>query len=464
MATATADRPNKVDVTTINPTRRKIRIEVPRETVDETLGTSLDTLMLEAELPGFRKGRAPKRLIEKRFGSVMKQQAKDQLVASAYQKAVEEQKLRVVGEPTSETLAKVEVEAGKALVFEIEVEVVPEFELPALEGVAIKKPLIPVTDEMVGKEMEKLCVQEGSLEEREKPEPGDYLTGHAKMTGKDKEGKDATFFESDGIVVQVPPADKNGKGMIVGLVVDDLAKQMGQPKAGETVTIRAKGPENHEREELRGIDLTVTYRPARCDRIIPAAPADLAARFGFEDEAGLREAMKQRLQQRVLIDQQSVMRQQLARYLLEKTKMDLPQRTTAQQAERTFQRRRLELMYRGVDPMKIEENIAELRRQSAAAAAGELKIFFILDKAAEQLGVKVSEQEINGRIAQMAMERNMRPEQLRQQMIQANQVGAVFTQIREHKTMDAILAKAAVTEVPAEQFAKEMGGAGGAAA
>ncbi|MGD9688218.1 MAG: trigger factor [Phycisphaerales bacterium] len=456
MSTQTADRPNKVDVESLGPTRRKIKIVIPRETVNETIGTTLETMLVEAELPGFRKGRAPKRLIEKRFGSVMRRQAKDQLVSQAYQKAVEETKLRIVGEPTSESLANVELEEGKDLSFEIEVEVMPEFELPALENIAVKKPIIPVTDEMVSKELEKLCIQEGSLDERTVAEPGDYLTGHAKMTGKDKSGEEKTFFESDGIVVQAPPADKKGKGMIVGLVVDDLSKQMGLPKPGDTVTVKTKGPDNHEREELRGVDLTVTYTPVRCDRIIPAKAEELAARFGFDGEPGLRDAMKQRLQQRVLVDQQSVMRQQIGRHLLDAVKMDLPERLTANQVERSFQRRRMELMYRGVDPMKIEENIAELRRQSAAAAAGELKMFFILDKAAEQLGVRVSEQEINGRIAQMAMERNERPENLRQQLIKSNQVGAVFQQIREHKTMDAILSKAKVTDVPAEEFAKEL--------
>lgn len=460
MATATSERPNKVDVESLGPTRRKIKIEIPTETVDETLGTSLDTLLVEAELPGFRKGRAPKRLIEKRFGSVMKQQAKEQLVARAYQAAIEQTKLRVVGEPTSESLPKLELEAGKAFAFELEVEVVPEFELPSLDGVAVKKPLIPVTDDMVAKELEKLCIQEGSLEERPSAEPGDYLTGHAKMTGKDKDGKDTTFFESDGIVVQSPTTDKNGKGMIVGLVVDDLSKQLGSAKPGDTITVKAKGPDNHEREELRGVDLTITYTPSRCDRIIPAKPDELASRFGFDGETGIKDAMKQRLQQRVMVDQQSVMRQQVAKFLLDSVKMELPQRTTAAQAERTFQRRRMELMYRGVDPMKIEENIAELRRQSAAAAVGELKMFFILDKAAEQLGIKVTEQEINGRIAQMAMERNDRPENLRQQLIKNNQVGAVYSQIREHKTMDAILAKASVTEVSAEEFKKELNPAG----
>ncbi|MGE4198840.1 MAG: trigger factor family protein, partial [Phycisphaerales bacterium] len=63
------DRPNKVNVTDVGPCLKKISIEIPAETVKEQLGTSLDTLLVEAELPGFRKGRAPKRLIEKRFGT-----------------------------------------------------------------------------------------------------------------------------------------------------------------------------------------------------------------------------------------------------------------------------------------------------------------------------------------------------------------------------------------------------------
>ncbi len=449
-AAAVAERPNKVEIQDAGPCKKKIRVEVPAETVSAQLSDQLDTLMVEAELPGFRKGRAPRRLIEKRFGAMIKGQTRDRLIAESVSKAIDEAKLRVLGQPSAEGLEKLEVEEGKPLAFEVEVEVSPEFTLPALEGLALKKPAITVSDEMVDGELKKFCIQEGSLEERQNPEPGDYLTGHAKMTGPD--GK--VHFESDGIVVQVPPADKAPKGMIVGLVVDDLSTQLGLPKPGETATVKTTGPANHENEALRGLALTVTYVPARVDRIIPADANELAQRMGVPDAEAIKQMIRQRLQQRVLVDQVVAMRQQVTRHLIDQTKMDLPDRFTSGQAARNLERRRLELMYRGVDPQKIEEAVAESRSASLKGAQDDLKVFFILDKAAEQLKIGVSEQEVNGRIAQIAMERNERPERLRQALQQGNQLPGIALQIREHKTLDAIIAKANVEEMPLEDYNK----------
>src|SRR5262249_32190317 len=127
--------PNKVEITDIGPCLKKLSIEVPRESVENHLQTSLDTLTVEAEIPGFRKGRAPARLLQKRFGSTLKREAKNQIVAQAYSRAVEDNKLKVIGDPTSQMLEKVEIEEGQGLKFEIEVEVMPEFELPTLMGV-----------------------------------------------------------------------------------------------------------------------------------------------------------------------------------------------------------------------------------------------------------------------------------------------------------------------------------------
>lgn len=446
------DRPNTVTITDAGPSRKKIAIEIPAETVAEQLGTSLDTLMVEAELPGFRKGRAPRRLIEKKFGSGVRKEAKTQLVAAAYSKAVEENKLRVIGEPTSEMLEKIEVEEGKPLAFEFEVEVLPEFELPSLENIPVRKPTMDVTDDMVAAEISKMALHEGSLESREKVSKGDYLTGHATMV--DSEGVE--HLDIADAVIQVPTDNKNGRGMILGIMVDDFADQLALPEIGDTVTIKANGPEQHETEAIRGKDLTITFKVSRADAIIPAALNDLVARYGMETEAELRDAMKSRISQKVMIDQQTVMRQQVARHLIEAVKIEMPERVTAQQAARTLARRRMELMHRGVSPEKIEEHIAELRAASASAAVTELKLFFILDKAAESLDIKVSDAEINGRISQMAMSRNMRPEKLRQELIQRDQVGTVFQQIREHKVMDAILAKAKISEMSAEEFNKAM--------
>jgi FKBP-type peptidyl-prolyl cis-trans isomerase (trigger factor) len=82
---------------------------------------------------------------------------------------------------------------------------------------------------------------------------------------------------------------------------------------------------------------------------------------------------------------------------------------------------------------------------------------FILDQAAENLGVKVTEGEMNGQVARMAAGRGERPEKLRAELARTNQLGSVYQQIREHKTMDAILGKGAITEMPVDEFNKKMG-------
>lgn len=448
-ATAT-DRPNRVSISDAGPARKKITIQVPAETVSEKLRESMDTFMDEAQVPGFRKGKAPKNLVQKKFGSAMREETKKQLVAAAYQDAIKESNLKIVGEPFSETLEKVEVQDGKALEFEVEVEVMPEFNLPALEGIPVKKPKIEVEESMVKDEFEKIRINEGRLESRDVPEAGDYLTGRGRMVGSD--GKE--FYDINGAVVQKPPADREGKGMILGIMVEDFDKQLGSPKAGDTVTIKAKGPDQHEIEGIRNNDLTVTFAVERIDRIIAADTADLLKQYGMESESQMLDAIRARMSQRVMIQQQTVMRQQVAQFLIEKTEVELPERMTAQQAVRTLQRQRLEMMYRGVEPAQIEERMAQLRAASGESARRELKLFFVLNRIAEDLKVQVTEQEINGRIAQMAMERGTRPETLRQELIQRNQVYGIFQQIREHKTLDTVLAKAAVTEMPVEEYNK----------
>ncbi len=448
----TTERPNKVSISDAGPARKKITIQVPAETVSEKLRGSMDVFLGEAQLPGFRKGRAPRGLVEKRFGQTMRDEAKQQLVAAAYQDAIKNSNLKIVGDPFSETLQDVQLKDGQPLEFELEVEVMPEFTLPSLDGIAVKRPLLEVAEAMVQEEFSKLRINEGRLESRDTADPGDYLTGRGKMVGKD--GKE--FYDINGAVVQKPTPDKKGQGMILGILVPDFDAQFGSPKPGETVTIKAKGPEQHEVEGIRNNDLTITFEVERIDRIIAAETEVLLKQFGMENEEQLLFAIRQRMGQRVMIQQQSAMRQQIAAYLVKGVEMELPQRLTAQQAVRTLERQRLELMYRGVEASVIEQRMAELRNASGHLAAGELKRFFIMSRIADDLNIQVTEGEMNGRIAQLAAERGVRVEALRQELIQRNQVYGIFQQIREHKTFDALMAKAAVTDVPLDEFNKLM--------
>ena len=147
---------------------------------------------------------------------------------------------------------------------------------------------------------------------------------------------------------------------------------------------------------------------------------------------------------------------QVADHLLKNTQMELPQRMTEVQSARNIERLRMEYMYRGFDPMDAERLLAERRNASDERTRNDLKLFFILNQAAEDLKVGVTEQEVYGRIAQMAAQRNMRPERLRSELHARNQIGQIAMQIREHKAMDAVLAKAEVEEMDADAFKEAM--------
>jgi trigger factor len=447
--TATQERKNKVQLTDAGPSLKRIAIEVPVEVVEEKLRTSIDALAANASMPGFRPGRVPRQLVEKRFGPAVRKDAKQELASNAFREAIEELRLKIVGDPSGGNLDKVEVHEGKPFAFELEVEVLPDFELPNLEGVALKRPMLEVTDQMINDEVTKLCINEGSLESREAAEAGDYCTGHAVMTGPDGQ----EFYNLQGAVIQAPTADKNGRGMMLGIMVDDFATQLGSPKPGDSITVRATGPANHEVEGIRNAALVMTFKIERIDRIIPAKVEDVVKLVGMESEDAMRSALRERMGVNVQIQQQAALHNQVMKHLLDSTKIDLPQRITSQQASRTLERRRMELMYRGVDPHKIEEHMAELRQASAAAATRELKTFFILFRAAETLGIGVSQNEVSNRIAQLAFQRNTRPDVLAQELRRTNQLGTVVQQIRDHKTLDSIVSRAVITEVPAAELA-----------
>ena len=450
MSETTATAPaNKVTISDAGPSRKKVAVEIPAETVDGKLRESLDVLSSEAAIPGFRKGRAPQNIIERRFGSAIRDQAKQELIASAYSAAIEEHGLKVLGEPSEDAFTGVEVAEGKPLTFEVEVEVQPEFDLPSLDGISIDKPVIEVSDDSIEKELEKILVNEGTLEQHDHAEPGDYLTGLAVMTG-DADGEE--FYNIDGAVVRVPERDSDGSGMILGIVVPDLAAVLDKPAVGDSVTIKATGPENHEVETLRGTKVTITFRLDRIDRIVPASIEQLLSTYGLADEAQFRETVRTRLEQRALVEQRASMRRQITDYLVEQVQIDLPERATALQAQRTLERRRMELLHRGVDPSEIERHVAQLRSTSDEVAVRELKLFFILNRVAEELGVTVEESEINGRIAQIAFETERRPEQLRQELVQSNRIAVIFQQIRDHKAIDAIIDKADINELDPVDF------------
>ena len=443
-----------IQIEDAGPCRKRLRITVPANEVDQTIETSLAAVAEEAALPGFRRGRVPRKLLEKRFGQEVRREARGQLVSEAFSKAVEEHGLKVIGDPEpGEGFDDFKLVEGSDASFAIEVEIAPEFDTPDLGAVAVDKPVIEIQDQHVEKQIDYFRKAEGELKPVEQAGPGHYIIGNAKMTCEGEH-----VLDLNGAVVQIPEAGSDGGGMILGVIVDDLGEQLGTPKAEDTVTIKTVGPANHENETIREKPIEIEFEVTSAQEIVPISVDDLVARLGMPDESQLRNSIELNLNRRSIVEQQSAMRQQAAKQLLEAVDFELPERLSARQAERNIERRRYELLHRGVPQEEVEKQVAEMRGASGDVAQRELKLFFILNQIAQEKEIQVSEDEVRGRIAQIAAEQRVPPQEMLQRLQGGNRIGLIVQQIREHKAMDAILAQASVTELPVDEYNKKVRG------
>jgi len=513
---------NTVTIEEAGPCKKKVIIEIPQEAIKKATDEQYRTLSKDAMVPGFRKGRAPRRLLEKRFGKEITEQVKLKLLADASDSAIKDNELNTIREPdidfekrflfsvvlelqgdldngiiseelrqefenneaplsqhatisveqpdsswlVTDNLKKYPVrkEEGRlniyenielpdtgTLKFDFEVEVRPDFDLPELDGVPVEKRKLEVTDEQVARELEQLRRWSGVWTPREAGvvEPDDQIIADAVLKAADAEEQEKLnnieiFVRQNGFVGAVP--------------VEKLDELLAGAKAGDVKQTTVDVPKTYFREQYRGkkVDIRITVKDIKW--LKPAAlDENFLRRFGVEDENELREKFRDTLQSRLEKQQRTEMTEQIYRHLLDNTDFDLPLDIVADQAEMLLRRQQIGLMQRGLSREQLEEQMEQLQASSEQQAKEQLKTFFIMDKIAEKLEIEVSEEEINGHIAQLAIQQGQRPERMREQMLRDGSLTQFRLQVREDKCIAKLLESAKITEKKAEKKAKKAG-------
>ncbi len=439
VAEADAEFQYTVTIEDVGPATKKVQVEIPQERIQSELGKQFKEIRRDASLPGFRIGHAPAKLIEKRFGTEIKEQVRRSLISESYQQAVEKNKLQVLGEPEFDASANMGLPAEGSLTYAFEVEVQPEIVLPNLVGIPVKKPKIEVKDENVEQAMNNLREQQGTLVpvEDRGVAAKDYIIAdvHLKVDGN------VVAHQHDASLVARP-------ARIGGIDIPDFDKQIEGAKPGETRSFAVKGPENHPNDSVRGKDIQMEIsvkdiKHLELAQITPEFLEDL----GFVNEQEIRDALREQMVERISYDVAQAQRDQISKYLLENTTLDLPTRLSAKQVERTVQRRQIELSTRGVPQEQIIAQLDQLRYGAQEDAARELKLFFILQKIATDQNTDVDESELNGRIALLAVQRGERPEKVKQEMAKDGSLASLYIQMREQKALDQVLLSAQIEEV-----------------
>ncbi|MDD4890181.1 MAG: trigger factor, partial [Phycisphaerae bacterium] len=315
----------------------------------------------------------------------------------------------------------------------------PEFELPALEGIEVTRPVAEVTEADVDQGVERWRGNFATQETVEEPAViDDLLTVNLtfEVEGAEKhEHADAT------VAVRAQA--------IEGIPLETLGEKLTGAKPGDTVSVETTIPDGFPKEDQRGKKATFTFAVKAVKRTrLPELDDAFATRFGFDNVAAFRDWLRERIKSQSKQQQQQAMRQQVYDYLHGKVQIELPAGALGRMKDRTLLRRANDLMMRGVPRAEIEKHVDELAVSAGEEAQHELKTLFIMQRVAEELKVQVSEQEVNALISQMAAQYNRRPDSVRDDLEKRDGLVHLYQQIGEQKAIDLLLEKAKITDAP----------------
>lgn len=456
---------NTVAVEDIGPCKKKVTVEIPEETIKEMADEQYQELRREAVLPGFRKGRAPRRLLEKRFGKETKDSVKLKLLAEASEAAMKSQKLDVLTDPEID-YEHIELPDTGPMKFEFEIEVRPEFELPALEGIAVNRPKLEVTEGQIDREIEQLQRWSGVWTPREDGivQRDDQIVADVRLRvdlTEEEMARQTAIAEGkpeEGEAKQTPIPEAETKldnaevfvrpnGFVGPIPVEKLDELLIGAKAGEKKTTTVEIPHTFFREEYQGRKVEVEIEVKDVKFLKPGELDEhFLQRFNVETVEELRDRIRENLGARIENQVRTEMSDQIYKYLLDNTKFDLPMDIVARQAGTILQRQYINLLSRGLSRQQVDEQMEQLRAGSEEQAKEQLQTFFIMDSVAEKLDVEVTEEEINGHIARVAIQRGQRPEKLKEQMERDGSLSQFRLDVRQSKCISKLLETANVTE------------------
>ncbi len=467
-----------VKVEEIGSLRKKVTITIPRASIDEQLDNRYDELREKASVPGFRPGRAPQKLLEKRFGSDVGEEVNQQLISNAYLAGVEKESLDPLGDPlvrvsVTENRAdakgaskEVQVEQllplGEALPhlkrpdegswdIECEIEVRPVFELPELTGIKVSKPLLKVTKDDVAEEIKRMNTMRGTYMplEDEKTAADDAVTGTIKVVC------DGSVIKTEDEAVLAVRDQRYD-----GILLEGFGKAATGKKVGDTIKAKVTLPDDYTDVDLRSKPAEFELAITQVKRLqVPDIDDAYIESMGFEKreefEDYIKENMEHALQQQVRRE----MRNQVKEFLLEKADFDIPEGASQRHTEHLVGQAMMNLYRQGVPDSAISKHADELRIEATARARTELKLVFIMDKISEEKEINVSEEEVNSAIAMIAARRNRRFDRVRDEIISTGHLRTLYVQLRDEKILEALLEDAEVTEEEPKKKAAEKKGA-----
>lgn len=416
---------------------KNISVTVPAKEVNAMLDRVASRFRSGMSVPGFRKGKAPLKMIEKMNKKEIYSEATNMLVDEQVRNIISELKLEPALDPSFNAEL---MERGNEYAYSFKIELMPVFELPDYNEFPVEQQEAQVKDEEIDGIIERArkdMAEVLPVLDKRNPQDGDLV--NLDFTGYDEEGKEVPGFKAEN--AQIPLGDNQAFENFENLI---KTVPMGEEGEGEV-----EFPADFPNREMAGKKMTFKLKiNALHERRLPEADDEFAKRAGnFESMDKLREMIRNSFMESRNQTAKTAAQQSLLEGLMEKTDFPLPKGLV----DHYTQVARSEIMNRigrsGPQAVEMLKDQAKINEEAVKDAERYVRSSIFLFRVAEAEEIKVTEQEIQDQVRLIAQQQGKKPEEMLEELYRNGSISSVQERILTSKALDALYEKAKVTVV-----------------
>lgn len=444
----------EVEIRDAGPCKKHIKVTVNRAQIDERFDEEF-TKLTQSEQPqvrGFRPGKAPRKMIEKRFYDSVAQDVKTQVLMASLEQLAEEQSISPLSPPDLNPHA-ISIPKDGPFIYEFDIEVRPEFDLPSYKGLKLRRPVHTYTDAEKAREKRRLLEPYGQLVPKDGDPPtvelDDYVSADVTIKLGDRELNKLNEVRFK-VEKQLALADG---------VAEDFGKIMVGTKPGDERTVDITLSQELGVAALRGrkVQAHFVVKDVKTVKSPELTQELLEGVFGVSTPEAFDVFISVLLDRRLEYTQRQSARTQVLEQLAANANWDLPQDMLRRQARTTLARRVMEMRNSGMTEDQIRGRQRLLEQDVIQSTAAALKEHFVLQKIAEVEKIEIEDRDIDDEIDRIADQGSESPRKVRARMEKEDLMEALATDLLERKALDLILAEAEFEEYELEAAAETDG-------
>jgi len=432
----TTKLPQTVEIRDVGPCKKHVKVTVDRAAIDARFDEKFSDLVRsdQSYVNGFRPGKAPRRIIERRYKKEVASEIKTEILMASLEQLAEEQAISPLSPPELDP-GTIGIPDAGPFVYEFDIEVRPEFDLPGYKGLRLRRPTHSFTDADVTREARRFLEPFGQIVPKEDQTvgPDDLVTADVSIR---RDGKELNKLEEVRIKVEKRLALADG-------VAEDFGRQMTGAKPGDTRTVDITLSQEVANPALRGTKVQAAFTVKDVKTVKPPElTAEVLGYFGVKTAEQFNELIRVRLERQLEYTQRQTARTQVLEKLAGDAKWELPQDLLRRQARKTLARRVMEMRSSGMTDEQIAGRQRVLELDSLRSTAAALKEHFVLQKIAELEKLEIEDADIEAEIEAIAERSGESYRKVKARMEKEDLIEALATELLERKALDLVLGSA----------------------